>query len=248
MHDLSAAKLYILEDARSSYQVAASSLPVVDVYTDLEEDDTDSYVGYASSDSNESEVLDYYRSAPDTTSPPIYATSPSSVESYDFPQEDACAKLSSSCLPRSFSFVGDWRKEDCKTEHLDDTLFSFPTPPKHLPSTPTTVDRAKSVTFTPSSSTWLHSRIYERFNASLSTFGEMLANHIKAVNALIQQTEEAHATRYTFTRQLSFYGDEEGKAADIKARILRLKATGWRRERFDPEKYQDLCEAALAEL
>lgn len=255
-HDLSTAKLYILKEAKSSYQAAASSLPVGDIGPDIEEDDARSYITYASSqsgsdsdsDSEESEILDYYQSAPDVSTPPVYSTSPSSVESYDFPQEDKCLKLSPPRLPRSFSYVDDWRNEDSKTENLDDTLSSFPIPPRRLPSTPIPVASPKSVNFTRSTSTWLHSRIYERYNNSLATFADMLANHIETINALIQKAEAAHATRYTIKRQLSFYGDKDAKAADIKARILRLKAVGWRRERFEPERYQDLCAAALAEL
>jgi len=253
-HDLSTAKLYILKEAKSSYQAAASSLPVADISPDLEEDDNYSYVTYASSESDSDldscEILDYYQSVPDASTPPQYATSPSSVDSYDFPQEEKCLKLSPSRLPRSFSFVGDWRKEDLKTKQLSNTLSSFPTPPKHPPFTPTPIpaNRPQSITFTPSTSTWLRSRIYERYNASLATFAEMLANHIESVNALIQKAEEGHATRYTVKRMLSFYGDEEAKAADIKARILRLRAVGWRIERFEPERYQDLCAAALGEL
>lgn len=151
-------------------------------------------------------------------------------------------------MSRSFSFVGDWRKEDYHIDNLDDTLSSFPAPPRRLPSSPIPVASPKTETFTRSTSSWLHSRIYERYNASLATFADMLANHIKTVDALIQKAEKAHATRYDIKRQLSFYGDEEAKAADIKARVLRLRAVGWRRERFRPERYQDLCEAALAEL
>lgn len=40
----------------------------------------------------------------------------------------------------------------------------------------------------------------------------------------------------------------EMKKMEKKARIERLKAAGWRRERFCGERYQALAEKALAEL
>lgn len=40
----------------------------------------------------------------------------------------------------------------------------------------------------------------------------------------------------------------ELRKAELKARIERLRETGWKRERFDAERYQKLCDRALAEL
>ncbi|VUC28352.1 unnamed protein product [Clonostachys rosea] len=42
--------------------------------------------------------------------------------------------------------------------------------------------------------------------------------------------------------------NEEMRALDLKARIERLRAEGWQRKRFDPRRYDALCEAALADL
>jgi len=248
-HDLSTAKLYVLKEAKSSYQAAASSLPIADITPEIDDDDDNfSYITYASSDSDESEILDYYKFAPDLSTPPAYVTSPSSVESCDFGQEVKRLRTSPLCLPRSSSFVGEWRKEDRKIVQFDNTIDSFPTPPKSLPMTPTSVARPQSVHLHALELELLHSRIHERYNASLATFAELLANHTHSIDLLIQKAQEADANRYTIKRQLSFYGDEEAKASDIKARISRLKAIGWRRARFLPERYQDLCAAALAEL
>jgi len=41
---------------------------------------------------------------------------------------------------------------------------------------------------------------------------------------------------------------EEMRRVELRARIARLKEGGWKRERFDGEKYQVLCDKALAEL
>jgi hypothetical protein len=40
----------------------------------------------------------------------------------------------------------------------------------------------------------------------------------------------------------------ELRKVELKARIERLREAGWKRGRFDGEKYRRLCEQALAEL
>jgi hypothetical protein len=41
---------------------------------------------------------------------------------------------------------------------------------------------------------------------------------------------------------------EELRALDRRARIERLRKCGWQRKRFDARRYEELCEAAMAEL
>ena len=41
---------------------------------------------------------------------------------------------------------------------------------------------------------------------------------------------------------------EEVREVDLRERISRLKEGGWRRERFDGERYRCLCEKALGEV
>jgi hypothetical protein len=41
---------------------------------------------------------------------------------------------------------------------------------------------------------------------------------------------------------------EEVMKVELRERINRLKERGWKRERFDGERYQVLCERALAEV
>ena len=65
----------------------------------------------------------------------------------------------------------------------------------------------------------------------------MLARHIQTIGGLIRATREAQARWRK--------GDEMG---DLKVRIRRLREAGWRRERFSPGRYQDLCDVALADL
>lgn len=76
----------------------------------------------------------------------------------------------------------------------------------------------------------------------------MLSRHVEVVDGLIDATREAQANRYAGKRITSCTGDEEDRKADVRARILRLKISGWERRAFDGERYQVLCERALSEL
>ena len=67
----------------------------------------------------------------------------------------------------------------------------------------------------------------------------MLARHIQTIDVLIRATREAQARGRK---------GEEVMMGDLKTRIRRLKEGGWRRERFCPGRYQDLCDVALGEL
>lgn len=76
----------------------------------------------------------------------------------------------------------------------------------------------------------------------------MLSHHIQAVDELIRSTREAQAHRYAGKRITSCTGDEQGRKADVRARILRLKMSGWERRGFEGERHRLLCERALGEL
>lgn len=76
----------------------------------------------------------------------------------------------------------------------------------------------------------------------------MLENHVITINGLIEITQEIQAQRYSVKRLASYEGDEAAKEADKRERIKKLKGIGWKRERFQPGKYQELCTKALAEL
>lgn len=75
----------------------------------------------------------------------------------------------------------------------------------------------------------------------------MLRGHQDAVDRLISSVQDSQANRHV-KKLPSFSADKEARAADLKQRTVRLRASGWKRERFRPERYQDLCETALAEL
>ena len=88
----------------------------------------------------------------------------------------------------------------------------------------------------------------QRFNTHVVDFEQMLQRHVEVVDMLIKSTMEVQADSHTVKRSDSQVNDEETRTADRRAKIEKLKANNWKRERFRPERYQDLCARALAEL
>ncbi len=122
------------------------------------------------------------------------------------------------------------------------------TPPNRIaPASPPFSASRRSITFSASPYQWLQARSARRYNAHLAEFANMLDEHRAAVEDLISSIKDVQGSRRT-KRLASIGEDKEAHAAGVQERILRLKANGWRRERFAPEKYQALCAAALAEL
>lgn len=78
----------------------------------------------------------------------------------------------------------------------------------------------------------------------------MLTAHIAVVDGLLVLAEETQANRHAAGgKRLPSYGaDDETRAEDRKWRIACLREQGWRRQRFQPERYEALCERALEEL
>ncbi|KAL9604800.1 MAG: hypothetical protein Q9219_000248 [cf. Caloplaca sp. 3 TL-2023] len=142
----------------------------------------------------------------------------------------------------------------CKTTNDLHSLMSrmgeappFISPGNAFSATSPTSTQRLSVTFSESSQTWLYQRSCERYNKTLVDLSNMIQNHLMAVNDLISEIREARTNR-SIKRMASFHDDREARATDLRERIDRLRAKGWRRERFRPERYETLCSLALAEL
>ncbi|KAL8651864.1 MAG: hypothetical protein Q9210_003016 [Variospora velana] len=125
----------------------------------------------------------------------------------------------------------------------------FTPPRKIVPSSPPPVStrRRRSITFSASSFQWLQHRSMERYNTHLADFAKMLQGHVDDLEELISSARDAQAD-WRMKRLASFGGDREARAVDLRERIVRLRAKGWKRERFAAEKYQEISAMALAEL
>jgi hypothetical protein len=64
----------------------------------------------------------------------------------------------------------------------------------------------------------------------------------------VAATTATAATATTAATSTVRSSSEEARALDRQARIERLRKNGWRRKRFDAARYEELCEAVLAEL
>jgi len=89
-----------------------------------------------------------------------------------------------------------------------------------------------------------HTGIY---NEALTSFKAMIANHIASVQSFRALSETLlQEIRRPVSRDES--GVREMGPEEKMERIVKGRERKWQRERFDPGRYRDLCEVALAEL
>ncbi|CAD6564342.1 MAG: hypothetical protein ASARMPREDX12_002631 [Alectoria sarmentosa] len=247
-HNLSPVKVHLLEQARASYQAAASSLPQADCgpeHHDQFAADTRSSCSTLSDEGSDS-CTDRGLSQPEHPDPDT--SSPSSIPSCGFPQPGTKLRPSILRVRTISSFRDELAESGDDDQSVSPCICPHTPPQQRCASTIHSESRPTSITFSVSVDSWLQARSYERYNNRLAAFAEVIANHISAVDILIQKTQGVQSARY-FTKRLASYGeDEESRAANLRFRIARLKANGWKMERFAPSKYQELCARALAEL
>ncbi|KAK5011099.1 hypothetical protein LTR28_005752 [Elasticomyces elasticus] len=90
-------------------------------------------------------------------------------------------------------------------------------------------------------------KIYTTYNTHLLAFYDQLQAHIDTTTHLLAEvvaTQEQKATRAASYWSFATSESQTGKMDRIK----QGKERGWKRERFRPERYRELCETALAEL
>jgi len=134
-----------------------------------------------------------------------------------------------------------------------DLIDALPTPPRSPSPTCTLPEQPEN-----SISSFLLSRSLTRYRCHLSALHTQLTYHIGSINAQVRTLQTCRKARRSnlpnlFTTDFGIGGmdgvdKEEMKKVELKARIERLKAVGWRRERFCVERYQVLAEKALGEL
>ncbi|QDS67787.1 hypothetical protein FKW77_006637 [Venturia effusa] len=83
-------------------------------------------------------------------------------------------------------------------------------------------------------------------NESILSFNSMISRHISSLQQFRKTVEAAHEIRRPTTRDGN--GKLEMSPEETMERIVKARAKGWRRERFDPRKYEELCTIALSEL
>lgn len=243
MHISSVARLYALERAEYFFREALHYLPPPQPQVktcDTLEIEQDCDRSECSDDSNSTSLYDHEQSLPSRS-----CSSPSSLESdgsifkASFPRPPLRRLRKSMVLGENVLAPGKARRA---SSSLDST---FSQSRDETAKPPTSAMQRDPMDY---AAAWLQNRHIERYNSHLADFSTMLANHLESIRDTILSTKEAQATRYSNMRVASYGDDEEAKAADLRDRIQRLKATGWSRDRFDSSRYERLCEAALADL
>ncbi|KAL8946756.1 MAG: hypothetical protein Q9183_007863, partial [Haloplaca sp. 2 TL-2023] len=256
MHDLSDTKLATLQKARGHYEATANALPKAK--TLASRDSWASAAGSARLDSTEtqwfqtptktriarmSQLSQFSQFSP--MSPPALTDSHmgSARSSYQAlkpsplriripkPLELNCIAVTPPKLERS----------ENSTSIVSPPSFGLCTPSRHSRQSSTATAWWKSPTASPPQNS------HGRYNRLLGDFATMLQGHIASVDHLMSDVQTVQANRHV-KRLASFSADKEARSADLRESIVRLRASGWKRTRFRPEKYQDLCEVALAEL
>ncbi|KAL8724126.1 MAG: hypothetical protein Q9181_006971 [Wetmoreana brouardii] len=253
MHDLFEAKLANLQQAKEYYKAAATSLPTSEtpIWSEGWDDDT------TSEDSRSTEIpwyqtptksrsMQHPEGSPFLPSRSQASSARTSIRALKPSPLRIRKNLDLTVLP-----VTPPKTNSAAIFHQDShQMQEYPpfTPPNKLklPMSPPS-SRPFSVTFSESSFRWLHQRSNKRYQRCLADFADMLQGHMAAVENFIGHIKDIQANRHV-GRLASFGADKEARVADLRARIVRLRANGWRRERFRPGRYQDLCETALAEL
>lgn len=101
----------------------------------------------------------------------------------------------------------------------------------------------------PSPSSPPNSIALTRWQEQVQDFAETLHKHILFTDRLIEEAAAKQVVRQIPSRTLvSDEEDDEMRSMELHVRIASLRNRNWSRERFDPRRYQDLCDAALAEL
>lgn len=252
-HNLSPVKIHLLEQAKISYQAAASSLPRADVahdYHGQSDADTRSTCSTPSDEGSDSWSGNppRPRGSSQHEHPTPNTSSLSSIDSDGLPQAGTKFRPSPLRIRKIPSFRDELTDSGDDEQSVSACLHPHSPPQQRCASTAESDSRPTSITFSVSVDSWLQARSYERYNNRLAAFAEVIANHISTIDILIQKTRGVQSARY-FTKRLASHGeDEESRAANLRFRIARLKASGWKMERFAAERYQELCARALAEL
>jgi hypothetical protein len=100
--------------------------------------------------------------------------------------------------------------------------------------------------------TYLTARSVDRCCEHLSSLRTQLARHSTSLDQLLSISSSTNPPQSPNPSSSSSptipARGEAARAADRQARIERLRKTGWQRKRFDASRYEELCEAVLAEL
>ncbi|KAG8527019.1 uncharacterized protein KY384_008448 [Bacidia gigantensis] len=246
MHPLSPARLDVLRTTRSLYDRASYTLPSLGVISsdsmtpsESGASDMDFYDGTDETDLSSMEHHDPPDSSRSCCSASSLGSDFNYIDKTKFPKPpslvDTIQKGASNVFVTSEQAIVSSKRWQFE-ENQGDEMFGID---RQHPRRQDSLAHANS---------WLQRRNIYLYNEDLADFRNLLQKHLTSIDSLIVSTSEMQAARYVPKRIYRYGDDEEARAIDLQERVRRLKAGGWSRERFDPSRYEQLCEDALVEL
>ena len=249
MHHLSVSKLPKLQRAKDHFARAALSLPK----PVLPIDDRFSVSTLSQSDVDDSVSLEESTTSIETISPRKDVFSFNSNECDE--QQSAEHRLKPVPLRIRKALATGYRSIADPLENSNISDFASRSPgfaaPERFGHKPHSDSVSSSNAYNDTTVSSFQNSTIRRFNEQLHGFSDALSNHVVSIDTLMEDVRKTQATRHVVPKhQKAENGDddEDARVASLRARIIRLKAQNWQRERFNPDKYQSLCDAALNEL
>lgn len=264
MHSMSLAKIQTLQHAKSSFEKATSSLPILDTRNVIndscspdsvsEADDSVSLEDSVSSIGSPHLVDSVRTKSRELSAPP----SPTTDTLKPLPLQISKHVQSGSTSFKEKRAFFEAKLYSSKRTPSISTLPKSPVSEKPSPAPSPSMGplgachtpHLKPKTSLYSSIPRVQSLAHERYIKQLQDFAQTLTKHVCSVDEAIAATQEAQANgrRRLIKERKSRSNEDEEEVMDLQTRIARLKAKGWIRERFMPERYQKLCERVLSEL
>ncbi|KUJ22290.1 uncharacterized protein LY89DRAFT_292791 [Mollisia scopiformis] len=158
----------------------------------------------------------------------------------------------------STSMSSDESEQEAPPAIESSLLDSFPAPPTQ-PDPTITSTKDLQLQEPQSLSIYLLTQSIARYKSHLRDLSIQLEYHISSIHSqighlsLVRKARRSNLpTQFSDAEERSFgamsgVSREEMLKVELRERIRRLKETGWKRERFDGERYRVLCEKALME-
>ena len=129
-------------------------------------------------------------------------------------------------------------------------LLRFPPsepPPEPTPPIPTSFVVEEDIPY-PDEDTCFHEPDHvEIYSSQLASFAEMIASHIASLRRFRAQSQALAASTWALACR-DGNGKRQMSPEERMERIVRGRERKWARPRFDPMRYRELCELAIAEL
>jgi hypothetical protein len=127
----------------------------------------------------------------------------------------------------------------------------IPRPARPPPPVPAKLSRPVSILKSIESGDLIRDRSVSRYREHLSALRSQVSTHASNVQDLLSPVtaaQESMASSLSPVIEAKSTINETTRLEDRKARIERLRKSGWQRKRFDVQRYEDLRHAAMAEL